>query len=254
MDWNRSGQHHADRYCAPKEWVVDIRDPLGIPTGHTMSVFQAYYFDGRGIDTKLRLDHHEFLYAKRLPKINGLYQRLVFHRGGWGYNNPMSVPYGHILLNDLAEGPGKPVLSGEDRGEYAPGTPDVYRIKVTQVPIWMLYKADPNYGATWRTYGDLGARNGGNVHYAPLLWSFLNVRGGGLVRAVLREDTLVRLCHVPKIKLNSLDTVGNPNGEITGAYVKVGGKSSMYEYDDIYGWIVWSHNEGAGTVPHVQHT
>lgn len=251
MNRNVSGQTHADRYCGIRDWTVPLRFPDGLPTGHVINAFNLVYNDGRGINGKARLDHHEFIYASKLPLINGKRQRMVFHRGGAGYVDPFNAFYGQVLLNDLKDSPGSPTPSYDDLGKALPLSymGNLYRLRVTQIPQGMLYKQqqpgdppDKYAGSMWRTYGDLGARNGGDVHYAPLVWSCLNVHGGGLVRAVLPENAPLRLTTLPKVELPSWNDKGIRNGTVWMAFVKI---------MKLWGYIVWAHDSGGGFTPHV---
>lgn len=239
---NSPGQRHADRYALPaNEWTW-LRYPDGRPTGHAVHTGQLIYDrDHGGQDGRLRLDQHEIFTVTWGADAGS---RMVFHRGGLGYADRYNVHYGHVLLSDLASPVGHPIASGGDRGDPSRGHA-VHALRVTAVDPRMYYKpGDVNPGSTWITYGDIGARFGGEVHYAPLLWSFLNVGGGGMLRAVLPDWLPIILCDVPRIKARSYDSRGRHNGWVWGAYVRA------YH---LYGWIVYAHQIG-DSVRVVHHT
>jgi hypothetical protein len=106
-------------------------------------------------------------------------------------------------------------------------------------------RSGSNRGARFMHYGDPAADQGdrSDVHYTYLLWSFLNARGGGMVRALLRDgDTLTR-CDVTPIVMRSWDDAGRPNGRVEAIYVRTP--------EDLYGWMVSGH--ALGDDPWVDH-
>src|SRR4051812_21365605 len=110
IERNAPGQHHNDVYVAPSPDYAPLRYPTGDWTGQFVSRDQLIYTDGRGINGRLRLDYHEV--------IKGSDGRLlVFHRGGSGYLNAQQTKYGHVRVSDLAGSVGRPVASGDQRGD-----------------------------------------------------------------------------------------------------------------------------------------
>jgi len=107
-----------------------------------------------------------------------------------------------------------------------------------------------NSGASFLHYGDPGADQGSrdDIHYSYVLWSFVNVRGGGIVRTLLKDDQSVRPCDVAPITMDSWDREGNVNGTVTARYVRI-----MAGTCPTYGWTVWSHDyfgDGEPAAPH----
>jgi hypothetical protein len=179
----------------------------------------------------VRLDLHEAIPSAAGP--------LVFHRGGNGYVDDGNVKYGELLASDLA-GPLPPVTpSSGGRGAacaLAPEPPS--QVHVRSIPGRMRYKPPPNRGTSFSHYGDPAADQGDrdDVHYTYLLWSFLDVQGGGTVRVLLRPDQYVWPCDVAPVTTSSWDADGNLNGQVTARYVRLLAGSCP-----LYGWTVWSH-------------
>lgn len=120
---------------------------------------------------QVRLDAREIVTAND-PDRPGEKIHLVFHRGGYGYKDAGSVKYGHVGIGDLTH------VSTERNGI--------------------------NYGDPGFDQGAPGVR--GLVHYTDLSWSWINVHGGGVLRALLKEgDDFARCDGVPSIVLNSVN-------------------------------------------------
>jgi hypothetical protein len=68
-------------------------------------------------------------------------------------------------------------------------------------------------------YGDPAPTQGDrhDIHYSYLLWSFLNARGGGHVRALLREGQVVQPCDVDPILMDAFNSAGNVDGTVLRA-------------------------------------
>jgi hypothetical protein len=241
---NADGQRHADVYVAPASAEVALRYPDGEPTGFALDAGQLAYRDGRGQDGCVRLDYHE-----RVASPAG---DLAFHRGGNGFVDAQNVKYGHVAVADLAADPGRPVPSGGGRGgAVKPAGDGEWVVRVRSIPPDLHYKRPQdtrmgtNAGAKWLHYGDPAADQGDrhDIHYSYLLWSFLDARGGGMVRALLREGQVVRPCDVRPLELPTYDGNGDVNGSVTGRYVAV----VVAEDVELYGWMVWSHRSGDAT-------
>ncbi len=242
------GQHHA-RACAPlatSPAALLLAD--GTPTGFTISN-DSQFDDGSCPDAWVRLDLHELL-----PSANG---PLAFHRGGNGYSDDSNVKYGDIAATDLAGPLPTPVPSSGGRGAactLADGP--AYHVQVRSIPSTMHYKrpqdllSGSNAGASFEHYGDPGADQGArrDIHYSYLLWSFIDVRGGGMVRTLLAPGGVVRPCDVEPITLTSWDRGGTANGVVTARYVRVSAGSCQ-----LYGWIVWEHTYLARSPTPVAH-
>ncbi len=240
--FNAPGQAHNNVFVAPRVDPVPLRYPDFSKTGFVLERSQLRYRPGKGTDGCLRLDHHEVL---SMPNGN-----LVFHRGGNGYLDPGNVKYGHIALHDLADPLPPPVPSGGGRGapssaaggpQFAPG----YVVRVRQIPDAMLYKqpSDPpagksKAGSKWMHYADPASGQGDrhDIHYSVMTWSWLNVRQGGMNRALVREGQVVHRCDVEAITYPSWDRLGNPNREVVGIYVKTRQGGNW-----LYGWVLHSH-------------
>lgn len=250
-DYNTAGHAHADRYVRVRPGAVPLRYPDFTPTGFHVSRGLVLE-NGRGPIGTVRLDYHE-----RLSTSHG---DLVFHRGGNGYADAANVKYGHVAVADLLDDPGRPVPSAGHRGAGAP-LPDEPRprvVRVRSIPTAMHYKrpletrTGSNRGASFMHYGDPAADQGDrhDVHYTYLLWSFVNVRGGGMVRALLRDGDLVDLCDVSPVTMDSYDETGSTNGLVEAVYVR-----TVQAGNVLYGWIVSTHElfyDGRGPIRHLE--
>jgi hypothetical protein len=240
---NADGQRHADVYVPPAHDEIDLRYPDGSPTGFALEASQLVYRDRRGQDGCVRLDFHE-----RLSSGAG---DLAFARGGNGFVDAQNVKYGHVAVADLAADPGRPQPSGGGRGAAAKidEAAGAHAVAVKSIPPELHYKRPEdtrmgtNAGAKWLHYGDPGADQGDrhDVHYSYLLWSFLDARGGGMVRALLAEGRIVWRCAVDPLELPAYDAAGGVNGAVTGRYV-----ATEVAGEWLYGWMAWSHRSGDG--------
>jgi hypothetical protein len=164
------------------------------------------------------------------------------------------VKYGAVSLTDLAGTPQVPVPAGAGRGAACIlGTGPAYAVRVQSIPKSMHYKrpqdlaSGSNRGASFMHYGDPGSDQGTRhgIHYSYLMWSFVDVHGGGMARSLLSPGQLVQPCDVAPITMPSWDSSGAVNGSVTARYVQVHAGSCP-----LYGWMVWSHTYGAaGTAP-----
>jgi hypothetical protein len=244
---NSDGQRHADHFVQLAADRVPLRYPDGEPTGFELDR-SLRLRDGsrRGM---ARLDLHEL--------IDSPAGKLAFHRGGRGYENAGDAKYGHVALGDLATAPRRPVPAGGQRGAPFPVRSDAPALAtcVRSIPPAMHYKrpqqvrSGSNRGARFLHYGDPAADQGSrhDVHYTYLLWSVLDVRGGGMVRALLRDGQRVEPCDVPPVTMESYDSEGDVNGWVEGIYVRV-----PLERAQLFGWVISAHRLGdAEPVSHV---
>ena len=250
MDYNAPGQRHASRYLRPKNEYTTLRDANGFWTGHLLHVSQLRYTAGEkkraaahgyhDIDGLCRIDYHERFGPVSIE--TGAKPHLVLHRGGEGYidGSPpgSAVKYGGIALGDLDDDRydlGSPVPAGDGRGAPANDKEGLYMIRCRPMPH-LLYKGmQPSgipWGSLWWTYSDLGTVWGGEVHYLPLLWSFLNTAGGGHVRAILSDGMRIRQCNVPRETCGVYsDETGDRIGDAEGQYVRTS--------SHCFGWVIW---------------
>ena len=168
------------------------------------------------------------------------------------------MKYGHVAVADLAADPGRAQPSGGGRGAAAKVDEGAgaHAVVVQSIPLALHYKRPQdtrmgtNAGAKWMHYGDPGADQGDrhDVHYSYLLWSFLDARGGGMVRALLAEGQVVWPCAVDPLELPAYDNEGGVNGAVTGRYVATEVAGGW-----LYGWMAWSHRSGdADPVAHAE--
>jgi hypothetical protein len=235
---NTDGQRHVDRYAPLAADRIPLRYPDGTPTGFELD--RSMRLKDGTCEGMARLDLHEV--------IDSPAGGLVFHRGGNGFERPYEAKYGHVALDDLAGSPGAPIPSGGHRGAPAATTGDELTVRVHSIPATMHYKRPQdtrrgdNRGAKFLHYGDPGSDQGDrhDIHYTYLLWSLPNVRGGGMVRALLRDGTPVEPCDVRRVQMDSFDRSGAVNGSVEGAYVRVD-----TGYAELYGWVVAAHVQPA---------
>lgn len=240
---DEDGQRHADVYVRPRGAQVTLRFPDGEPTGFVLDAARLAFRDGRGPDGCLRLDLHELVDSPAGP--------LAFHRGGAGYADPQNVKYGHVALDELRAAPRRPEPSGGHRGEPAELDGSSLVVRVRSIPRDMHYKRPQDLpaghskrGAKWLHYGDPGADQGDrhDVHYSYLCWSWLDARGGGMVRGLLRDGTRFLSTAIAPIARPSWDEAGRRNGEVVGVYGAIdvpGGR--------LFGWATHSHSfDGPG--------
>jgi hypothetical protein len=227
-----------------------LRFADGRPTGFLVSDHLSGRDSGCPPRT-VRLDLHEVIPSPAGP--------LVFHRGGHRYTRAKRVKYGEIAVADLAGALPPPAAPTSGNGApctLAGGTP--WKVRVRSIPRAMHYKppgalaSGSNRGASFMHYGDPGADQGSthSIHYTYLLWSFVDVHGGGMARTLLAPGQVVYPCDVAAITMDSWNSSGAVNGTVTARYVGL-----LAGTDPLYGWMVWSHTyarDRAGPVAHAE--
>jgi len=247
--YDTGGQAHADRCVRPAATSIPLRYLDGTPTGFTVGATAAYT-DGSCPNGTVRLDLHELVDSPVGP--------LVFERGGNGMVDAQNAKYGQVAVSDLADPVGTPAPSGGGRGDPCPLVAGSrYAATIASIPAAMHYKrpqdvpSGNNSGASFLHYGDPGADQGDrhDIHYSYLLWSFLDVRGGGHVRALLRGGQVVEPCDVDPILMDAFDSAGNVDGSVLARYVRTQAGGTP-----LYGWMVWEHDadDGLGTIAHAR--
>jgi hypothetical protein len=204
----------------------------------------------------------------------------MFHRGGWGFagDDPASaVHYGHVLLSDIdSVGLRFERADSANRASGAPATRWVTTrtapwagtgqqagngtacdtlsaaaetVVVRSIPGDMRYLNSAGTSAIpYAIYGDpsedLGpaADRARGIRYTMLTWSWVNVRGGGVARALVRDGAPFRRCvDVPAIRLSSVADASaqHVTGWVEAVYgaIPSGGGA-------LYGWIVARHRHG----------
>ena len=246
--YNAPGQRHVNVCVRLASPTAALRYGDASPTGFGLDD-QRTFDDNRCLPGTVRLDLHELI-----PSTSG---PLAFHRGGNGYHDDQNVKYGELATADIGDPLPAPVLSRGGRGapcDLAEGP--AYRADVASIPGEMKYKrpqdvaSGNNSGASFLHYGDPGADQGDrhDIHYSYVLWSFVNVRGGGIVRTLLKDDQLIRPCEVAPITMDSWDRVGAVNGRVTARYVRI-----LAGTCPIYGWMAWSHDYFGDAIGPIDH-
>ncbi|MFL5975860.1 MAG: hypothetical protein ACJ76G_12065 [Solirubrobacterales bacterium] len=248
--FDADGQVHANRCVRAAAPSIPLRYLGATPTGFAMTDALERFDDASCPDGTVRLDLHEVVDSPAGP--------LVFERGGNGYVDDQNAKYGQVALADLADPVGDPMPSGGGRGDPCPLVEGSrYAAEIASIPTAMHYKrpqdvpSGNNRGATFMHYGDPAADQGDrhDIHYSYLLWSFLDARGGGHVRALLHEGQVVEPCDVEPIRMDAFDTAGSVDGSVLARYVRTDEGGTP-----LYGWMVWEHDayDGAGTIPHAR--
>jgi hypothetical protein len=240
------GQHHADACVPLAAGSAALRYGDGSPTGFSLTGDQLSYDLGSCPSGTATLDVHELI-----PSGAGL---LAFHRGGSGYVDRGNVKYGELAASDIGAALPPPVASSGGRGAPCPLAQEPpYGVQVQAITSRMHYKSTG--GASYAPYGDPAAAQGdndGTIHYTYLLWSWVNVSGGGTVRTLLAPGQVVRACDVAPIAHPAYDSNGDVNGQVTVRYVRTLAGSCP-----VYGWMVWTHTyfgDRRGTIAHASAT
>ena len=279
--FNNHDQSHADLCVRLRVPSVTLRYLDGSSTGFSLTNEILVPKPTNGVTcpepAMARLDARELV---RLA--DG--RTMLFHRGGWGFvgDDPASaVHFGHVLSSDIdtigllyvrdtvVPSPGTPrgrwvtvpVAPLAGKGQLAGnGTAcldrqaEPYRISVQSIPNDMRYLNSRQTNAIpYAIYGnpseDLGtaADRARGVKYTMLTWSWINTRGGGVARALLRDgEEFYRCMDVPPIQLASVSdaTTKTVTGWVTAVYGGVRAGSG----DWLYGWAVQAHQHGSEPV------
>lgn len=281
--FNNHDQGHADFCVQLRDSTAALRYADGTPSGFdlTARVLEpsndggGVWCPGRGM---ARLDARELV-----PSADG--GEMFFHRGGWGFagHDPGSaVHYGHVLRSDLNDSGLKFVRAdsaarraGASRGSWvsAPTTPwpgkgqqdgngsaclelssVAYRVAVRSIPPGMKYLNSAQTGAIpYAIYGspstDLGpaADRARGIKYTILQWSWINVRGGGVARALVKDGEKFYPCRdVPPIALASVSDAATKTK--TGWVQAIYGAIRTGRGGQLHGWIVSAHRFGSEPV------
>ena len=242
------GQAHARRCVRLASSQPLLRFGDGTPTGFSVRDWRTAK-KRRCAPGLALLDLHEILPSEAGPLV---FERPPFLGAGAG-----NAKYGELAVSDIA-GPLPAIAPPEDgRGAACTLAAEApYRVSVRSIPKAMHYKrpadvpSGSNRGTSFVHYGDPGADQGtsGSSHYTYLLWSFVDVHGGGMVRTLLSPGQVVQACDVKPITMSSWDSTGAVNGSVTARYVRVVAGTCP-----LYGWMVWSHthlDRHARAVPH----
>lgn len=281
-EFNNDDQGHADFCTRLTKPTVPLRYSDGTPSGFNLTPSILQPQSGSGVwcpePGLARLDARETIIAEDGKKM-------FFHRGGWGFagNDPLSaVHYGHVRTEDVntvglrfyrsdsaSRLPGVPSGrwltaktepwhgKGQQSGNGTPcaslaKTP--LRVSVQSIPADMHYLNSRQTGSIpYMIYGnpstDLGPASDRDrgVKYTILQWSWINVRGGGVARALVRDGADFFPCRdVPAILLASVSDAATKKqtGWVQAAYGAVlTGRKEL-----IHGWIVSAHRRGSEPV------
>jgi hypothetical protein len=277
--FNNHDQGHADVCVRLRHPTATLRYPDGSSSGFSLTEEILVPKEGSGVwcpeRGMARLDARELV---RLADGRSM----LFHRGGWGFvgDDPWSaVHFGHLLTSDIDTVGLKFVRSDSvsglpdiPRGRWvvAPTRPwtgkgqqdgngkacdarsaEPERISVQSIPGDMNYLNSKQTGAIpYAIYGnpseELGtpADRARGVKYTMLEWSWINVRGGGVARALMRDGEEFHRCtDVPPIQLASVSDARTkaPTGWVTAVY----GAVSAGDGNWLYGWAVYAHQHGS---------
>ncbi len=280
--FNNDDQSHADFCVRLMKPVVPLRFADGTPSGFnlTADILQPQPAGGVWCPAPglARLDARELV-----PARNG--ERMLFHRGGWGFvgqDSGSAVHYGHILASDIDTSglkfqridsvsglPSVPrgkwiearTLPWAGKGQAAGNGSACDGLSVSAMTVRVRsIPADMNYLSSRQTssipyaiYGDpsedLGAREDRTRHikYTLLEWSWINVRGGGVARALVKEGEKFFPCtDVPSIVLASVSDAQSKHH--TGWVSAIYGAIPTADNGRLYGWMVSAHRHGGDPV------
>jgi hypothetical protein len=200
---------------------------------------------------------------------------MLFHRGGWGFegdDQASAVHYGHVRLSDLESsgaryeraveggkgqwraapiapwaGPSQAAGNGAECSAWKESTPRSVAVQRIPGDVRYLNSAQTN-AVPYAIYGDpsedLGpaADRARGIKYTMLTWSWINVRGGGVARSLVRDGERFRECtDVPPIRLSSVADAASRRitGWVEARYGAIGS-----EKEPLFGWLVVRHRHG----------
>jgi hypothetical protein len=263
--FNHAGQMHNDQCVPLKSAEVPLRYGDFSETGYLLHRDQLLrdgplYDDDDGhlcADGEVQLDARELLQTAE--------GRLIFHRGGNGYQEAGNIKYGHLWIGDLAEHAEvvpPPVPNGVPcLASTSSITMGRYLVRPTAIPPALHYPKSnfedcvrengvPACNISYQGYGDPGYEQGDpevlgeRHHYTYLVWSWVNVSGGGVVRTLLRPGQRFYRCNVYSIKADTIDDDGDVNGWVQSVYGK-----TLQAGNWIYGWTVYAHQAAGDPEP-----
>lgn len=256
-DFNRGGQRHNDQCVRASRDMVPLRYADFTPTGYVLHLDQLVRAhpltdddDGHACaDGELQLDAQEILTTPM--------GRLLFFRGGYGYLRPGNIKYGHVWIGDTmdhtdvrntANGNGAACLASTNEiteGHFAirpAALPPELRYPKSNYDTCVRTRSVRECSISYRSYGDPGFEQGDpavlgeRFHYTYLVWSWPNVSGGGVVRALLGPGDVFHRCNVRSLRVDSIDLEGDVNGWVQAVYGKT------YQGGNwLYGWTVYAH-------------
>jgi hypothetical protein len=185
--------------------------------------------------------------------------RLVFHRGGWGYVGGdflSRARFAHLSMRDVV---GNVTARKTRNGPPCRHLGKSYTVAVRSIPEEMGYlnASRGNSTTSYAIYGDQGELGPlalrGKTHFTSLSWSWINVQSGGVARASVRDGQRFTICRgVPAITLASVKSWSPPfpvNGWVRAVYGAVRGEDG----ERLYGWIVSAHQKsGQPVVKHLR--
>lgn len=235
--FNHPGVRHDHQYVQLKSGSAPLRDLDGTPTGATVK--------NTPIKGHCKAHTGPCIRLQGLEVVDSPAGKLAYV---WGINGSRS---GHVRVADLEHAPeidaewrkgnGKPCAAKKD----ADGKPLAMLVTPRPIPGTLRYRGktyDEVFSFKW--YGQPGAI-AGLPDYTYLSWSWINEKGGGIVRALVSVGDVFYPCNVEPITSHAISQKkcdAYPSqytcepGWVKAMYGKIyNGESS------VYGWLVHSH-------------
>ncbi len=158
----------------------------------------------------------------------------------WPFNAATQAP-GFVARSELASAPKLNEAARAGNGTAAPAAPGnpQYRIQPEDMvgPKGSAHELFYKGGETLYEFAPYGRPVGG-AEYALMTWSWINVSGGGIARAAVKEGAAFYPANVQPITSATLNSSGAPNGgTVTVRYGYVLHNGS----EKTYGWMVTKH-------------